>query len=94
MVPRNNLHDVVLYKSGLRALLGGCTDMKIHRLLHDSRAQFPRPSFIGRRPWWWRGEVIEWLETKAALTKSTKPQGYAARPAARARRRARGESAP
>jgi predicted DNA-binding transcriptional regulator AlpA len=97
MTPRsNNLHDVIIYKDGVRALLGGCNDMKIHRLLNDPRARFPRPSFIGRRPWWWRAEIVEWLETKAILTKSPNPQGRVARPARpeRARRRARAESTP
>jgi predicted DNA-binding transcriptional regulator AlpA len=88
MTTRNPLHDEILYKDGVCQLLGGGNDMKIFRLLNDPRAQFPRPSYLGRRPWWWRGEVIQWLETKAPLTRPATPQGRPATPAEKARRAA------
>jgi hypothetical protein len=31
--------------------------------------------YIGRRPMWWRGEILHWLATDAAKTRPTTRQG-------------------
>jgi hypothetical protein len=59
---KNPLHDRVIFKPALKALLGDTNDMRVHRLANDPDSGFPAPQFLGRRPWWWEGEVRHWLE--------------------------------
>jgi hypothetical protein len=62
MSQRNPLHDRVIFKPSLKALLGDANDMRIHRLTRNTDSGFPQPQFLGRRPWWWEAEVRHWLE--------------------------------
>jgi hypothetical protein len=71
----SNLHDRLITKAGVKLLLGATNDMKIVRLQANPDAQFPAPCYIGRRPHWWHGEIIDWIERKANLTRPAKPQG-------------------
>jgi hypothetical protein len=71
----SNLHDRLINKTILKVLLSDANDMRIARLLADPDAGFPKPVYIGRRPHWWHGEIIDWIENKAHLTKPVRRQG-------------------
>lgn len=43
-------------------MLGGISDMTLHRWLHDDNLNFPRPLYIGRRRFWKTAEVMNWLD--------------------------------
>jgi hypothetical protein len=75
LLDTNPLHDVLMHKGPVKQLLGDASDTKMARLLADPDANFPRPIYIGRRPLWWRGEMLNWLATDAARTRSTARQG-------------------
>lgn len=43
-------------------MLGGISDMTLHRWLHNDDLRFPRPIYIGSRRFWKTAEVIDWLD--------------------------------
>lgn len=46
-------------------LLGGVSDMTLHRWLHREDLDFPKPIYIGRRRYWRESEVLAWLDAQA-----------------------------
>lgn len=46
------------------ALLGGISDMTLHRWLHDEGLNFPRPIYITRRRYWKIADVLAWLDAQ------------------------------
>ena len=51
----------------VRDFCGGISDMTLWRWLHDEDLDFPKPIYIGRRRYWKEGEIVSWLEDRAAL---------------------------
>ncbi|KGJ23221.1 helix-turn-helix transcriptional regulator [Paracoccus sanguinis] len=45
-------------------LLGGVSDMTLHRWLNDENLRFPRPIYIAKRRFWKTAEVLEWIEAR------------------------------
>ncbi|MBF9029762.1 transcriptional regulator [Rhodobacterales bacterium HKCCE3408] len=54
---RLNSHEV-------RALCGGVSDMWLWRRMNEEGGTFPRPTVIGRRRFWRRGDVLAWFEAQ------------------------------
>jgi hypothetical protein len=78
-------NDRLIPKSEVQVLLGNRSHMHIKRLLANTEANFPRPRYQGRHPFWWRGDVVRWIERLA-----TKPSPQSIEQARR-RRTARAE---
>lgn len=47
-----------------KRLLGGISDMTLHRWLHDESLNFPRPVYIARRRYWKIADVLAWLDAQ------------------------------
>lgn len=45
-------------------LLGGISDMTLHRRLKDESLNFPRPIYIAKRRYWKIADVLAWLEAQ------------------------------
>lgn len=48
----------------LRELFGGVSEMTIARWLRDPRLDFPKPIRIATRRYWYRAEVIRWIDAR------------------------------
>jgi predicted DNA-binding transcriptional regulator AlpA len=47
-----------------------CSPVKVYRLMRDDPS-FPKPRYVGRRPLWWNGDIVRWIERQSR----TKPHG-------------------
>jgi predicted DNA-binding transcriptional regulator AlpA len=54
-------------------LLGGRSDMWLHRRLKDLRADFPKPIVISNRRYWKLGDIRTWIAAQAAKGKTRGP---------------------
>ena len=52
--------------STVRAMCGGVSSMTIYRWLRQPDMGFPAPIYIARRRYWKKGDVMAWLESRAA----------------------------
>jgi predicted DNA-binding transcriptional regulator AlpA len=55
--------DRHIFRRDWEETLGVC-HMTIRRWERDPARNFPKPSFIGHRPTWWRSEMIAWIEAQ------------------------------
>jgi predicted DNA-binding transcriptional regulator AlpA len=67
--------DRLLYTAEVQALLG-VSHMTIKRLLVAAASDFPRPRFLGRRPVWWRSDVVAWANRLGEQPSKPPPQSY------------------
>lgn len=48
----------------VRDLLGGVSDMWIHRRLTNPESNFPKPLKIGNRRFWREREILAWIDAQ------------------------------
>lgn len=67
MKPNQNLEanpDRRIQAKPVRDLIGGVSDMWLHRRLADPESDFPRPVKIGSRRFWREREILAWLDAQ------------------------------
>jgi predicted DNA-binding transcriptional regulator AlpA len=67
--------DELLSSKQVRQLLGGCSDMHVHRLCHSPKyahLDFPKPVKFDDRPnarnYWWRSVIAAWIKRRLEVT--------------------------
>ena len=60
--------DKRIQSSAVRDLCGGVSDMTLWRWLNDPAMNFPKPSYIGKRRFWRKADVVDWLDTKTPIS--------------------------
>ena len=53
--------DVLLHKYDVMEILGDVSHMYLKELCKDPTSNFPKPRYKGRRPIWWRSEIVAWF---------------------------------
>ncbi len=48
----------------VRRLVGGVSEMTIHRWLHAPAMEFPKPRYLGRLRYWSKREIVEWIDSR------------------------------
>jgi hypothetical protein len=66
MRPSEHAEDVFLTASRVRQRYGGCSEMWLWRRLHDSRSNFPRPTYISGHRFWRLRDLLAWERLLAA----------------------------
>lgn len=69
--------EVYLTRRQLRSLLGGISDMTLHRWrfgytdkasnYHPPLSAFPKPILVGSHPMWCKSEMIAWLRSRPVM---------------------------
>lgn len=54
----------IIQAKPVRDLLGGVSDMWLHRRLNNPESDFPQPIKIGSRRFWREREVLAWLDAQ------------------------------
>jgi hypothetical protein len=67
-------HDRLIRKAEVQLLIGGCSHMHLKRLVTNPASGFPAPIYVGRIPYWWRGDVVRWIDRQARQSHGRPPQ--------------------
>jgi hypothetical protein len=73
MVPDRS-HDRLIRKAEVQLLIGGCSHMHLKRLVANPASGFPPPIYQGRYPFWWRNDVLGWINRLARQPRALSPQ--------------------
>jgi hypothetical protein len=80
--------ETLLTSTQTRAVLGGVSDMWLHRRGNDPESGFPKPLVIANRRYWRWGELRAWRDAQCGITRRPVSGGArAARPRSRKRRK-------
>jgi hypothetical protein len=65
--------ETLINSAQLRKMMGGVSDMWLHRRLSDAKAEFPKPTVIANRRYWRVGEIRAWFAAQAGKTRARGP---------------------